>query len=346
MLEVRDVTTDPNSDAWTTLAEADTDGAGPDTSLTALEDGELPGGDSCPSGLASGDGAPHPFLLHYLSEDCASGGTTGEFNRFTGSTGGWTDWTADLSAYAGKKVDVRISIITDWGTLGLGAWVDDWTLTDGATQLEFNDFEQPLDATWQVGPPPAGTDSPVNGWTQQGAEFSEGGVVTTDDTVYSGFGFEGINESARSEFLRRTLVHLGLLADEPAAAAGGGQAAAPGVANTQTVAATKRSRAYAKLKAGKLRIDAKGRVKVRIAGAGDAGAVAKGRLRLLRGAKQVGAARFSVAAGQTKQVRVKVARSARRAVARGKAVTATLSAKGTDSSGASIAARAAVRLTR
>ena len=71
-------------------------------------------------------------------------------------------------------------------------------LTDGATQLEFNDFEQPLDASWLVGPPPAGTDSPVNGWTQQGAEFSEGGVVTTDDTVYTGFGFEGINESARS----------------------------------------------------------------------------------------------------------------------------------------------------
>ena len=43
---------------------------------------------------------------------------------------------------------------------------------------------------------------------------------------------------------------------------------------------------------------------------------------------------------------MKVARSARRAVARGKAVTATLSAKGTDSSGASIAARETVRLTR
>jgi murein tripeptide amidase MpaA len=347
-LEVRDVTDDPNSDEWTTLPEADTDGAGPDTSLTALEDGELPGGDSCPEGLASGNDAPHPFLLHYLSPDCAPTGTTGVWNRFTGSTGGWTDWTADLSAYAGRKIDVRISIITDWGTLGLGAWVDDWSLTDGATQLESNDFEQPLDASWQIGPPPAGTDSPENGWTQQGAEFSEGGVVTTDDTVYTGFGFEGINESARSEFMRRTLVHLGVLADEPAAApaAGGGQAAAPGVADTQTVAATKRSRAYAKLKAGKLRIDAKGRVHVRIAGAGDAGAVAKGRLRLATGGKQVGAARFSVRAGQTKKVSVKVATSARRAVARGTALKATLTAKGTDSSGASIAAHAAVRLTR
>ena len=28
VVEVRDVTTDPNSDAWTTLPEADTDGAG------------------------------------------------------------------------------------------------------------------------------------------------------------------------------------------------------------------------------------------------------------------------------------------------------------------------------
>ena len=348
-LEVRDVTDDPNSDAWTTLPEADTDGDGPDMSLTALDEGEAAGGDSCPEGLASGDGAPHPFLLHYLTADCESGGTTGEFNRFTGSTGGWTEWTSDLSAYAGRKIEVRLAIITDWSTLGLGAWIDDWNLTDGATQLEFNDFEQPLDASWLVGPPPAGTDSPVNGWTQQGAEFVEGGVVTTDDTVYTGFGFEAINESARTEFLRRTLVHLGVLADEPAAApaaGGGGQSAAPGVANTQTVAATKHRRAYAKLKAGKLRIDAKGRVRVNVAGAGDAGAVAKGRLRLARGGKQVGAARFTVRAGQTKQVSVKLARSARLAVRRGAAVKATLTAKGTDSSGASIAARAAVRLTR
>ena len=113
-------------------------------------------------------------------------------------------------------------MITDWGTLGLGAWVDDWNLTDGATTLEFNDFEQPLDASWQIGPPPEGTDNPTNGWTRRGQEFTEGGVVATDDTVYTGFGFEGINESARTEFLRRTLTHLGVLAagaQQPAPAA-------------------------------------------------------------------------------------------------------------------------------
>src|SRR3954470_14717859 len=119
--------------------------------------------------------------------------------------------TVDLSAYAGKKVDLRISVITDWGTLGLGVWVDDVKLTDGATVLEFNDFETGLGG-WTVGPPPAGTDVPTNGWERRTEEFKEGGVVATDDTLYTGFGFEGINKSARNEFMRRSLTHLGVLA--------------------------------------------------------------------------------------------------------------------------------------
>ena len=178
-----------------------------DTSLTTQSTG-----DSCPEGLATDSDAPHPFLLHYWSATCEPTGTTGDWHAFTGSSGGWDDWTVDLSAYAGKQVDLRISVITDWGTLGLGAWVDDWNLTDGATTLEFNDFEQPLDASWQIGPPPEGTDNPTDGWTRRGQQFTEGGVVATDDTVFTGFGFEGINESARTEFLRRTLTHLGVLA--------------------------------------------------------------------------------------------------------------------------------------
>ena len=59
----------------------------------------------------------HPFSGH-LSTDCEPAGTSGEWRRFTGSTGGWADWTADLSAYAGKKIDVRITVTTDWGTPG------------------------------------------------------------------------------------------------------------------------------------------------------------------------------------------------------------------------------------
>jgi hypothetical protein len=43
-------------------------------------------------------------------------------------------------------------------------------------------------------------------------EFQEGAVVATDDTVYSGFGFEGIRTQAkRNEFMRGVLTHLGLV---------------------------------------------------------------------------------------------------------------------------------------
>jgi murein tripeptide amidase MpaA len=342
VVEARDVTTDPNSDAWTTLPELDTDGAGgADVSLTTQSTGE-----SCPEGLATDTDAPHPFLLHYWSPTCEPTGTTGQWNAFTGSSGGWTDWTVDLSAYAGKKVDLRISVITDWSTLGLGTWVDDWRLTNSGTTLEFNDFEQPLDASWQIGPPPEGTDNPTNGWTQREQEFTEGGVVATDDTVYTGFGFEGINETARTEFLRRTLEHLGVLEPAAAPAAGtGAGAAAPAAAAAQGVSA-KQGRAYAKLKSGsRLRMDRKGRVKVRVRGEGNADAVASGKLRVVRGSKQYGAKRFSVRAGQTRTVMVKLRKSARTALRGGKTLRATLSARGTDSSGAAIAARQEVRLT-
>ena len=81
VVEARDVTTDPNSDNWTTLPEADTDGAGTaDTSLTTQDTGE-----SCPEGLASDFDAPHPFLQHYWSADCEPHGTTGDWWAFTGT---------------------------------------------------------------------------------------------------------------------------------------------------------------------------------------------------------------------------------------------------------------------
>ena len=328
-VEVRDVTTDPNSDAWTTLPEADMDGAGDaDTSLTTQSTGE-----SCPEGLASGSDALHPFLLHYWSATCAPTGTNGgQWHAFTGSSGGWTDWDVDLSAYAGKKIELRLSVITDWGTLGLGTWVDDWRLTDGATTLEFNDFEQDLDASWLIGPPPPGTEVPVDGWTRRGEEFTEGGVVATDDTVYTGFGFEGIDETARTEFLRRTLDHLGV--DVPQ----GSVAAEPGVAATN-------GRAYAKIKsARKLRIDRGGRVEVRLNAAGDDGATAAGKIRLVRGKRVYGAERFSVRAGATKTVAVTLRKSARSALRAGRTLKATLSAEGSDSSGAAIAAHQKVRI--
>ena len=61
-------------------------------------------------------------------------------------------------------------------------------------RIEFNDFEAD-DGGWADGPPPEGTDTRSTAGRGAAEEFEEGGVVATDDTVYTGFGFEGINES-------------------------------------------------------------------------------------------------------------------------------------------------------
>jgi murein tripeptide amidase MpaA len=345
VVEARDVTTNPDSDAWTTLPEADTDGAGPDTSLTTQDTG-----DSCPEGLASDTDAPHPFLQHYWSEDCEPHGATGDWHAFTGSSGGWTTWTVDLSQFAGKKVDLRLSVITDWATLGLGTWIDDLRLTDGATTIEANDFETDTGG-WQIGPPPPGTDVPVNGWERQTEEFREGGVVATEDTIYTGFGFEGINETARDEFMKRTLTHLGVLGapeepEPPASNTGtvevGGTVPPQGQGAVQGAAA---KRASAKIKSGKrLKLDRKGRVRVRVVCEGDAGAVCRGTARLTRGGKIYGANAFAIKAGKSATVRITVRKKMRKAITARR--TYSIVVRGTNSAGARISARQAVRLRR
>jgi hypothetical protein len=81
---------------------------------------------------------------------------------------------------------------------------------DGATVAETS-FETD-EGGWTIGPPPEGTDNPANGWERTTEQFQEGAVVATDDTVYTGFGFEGIRTAAkRSEFMRGVLTHLGIL---------------------------------------------------------------------------------------------------------------------------------------
>jgi hypothetical protein len=118
---------------------------------------------------------------------------------------------ADLCAYAGKKIEVSISVTTDWGTLGLGVWVDDAKVTLDGAQSSFADFESDTGG-WQLGPSPEGSANPVVGWERVTEEFQEGAVVATDDTVYSGFGFEGIRGAEkRKELMRGVLTHLGIL---------------------------------------------------------------------------------------------------------------------------------------
>jgi hypothetical protein len=195
-VEVREVGTDK----WTTL---------PAAGVTTQGTGE-----SCPEGWSSGSDMLHPQLQHYQTVNadgtCSPKGTTGDWNAFTGNSEGWHEWTSDLSAYAGKKIEVSISVITDWGTLGLGVWVDDAKVTLDGAQSSLDDFESGTGG-WQLGPSAEGSANPVVGWDRVTEEFKEGAVVATDDTVYSGFGFEGIRGAdKRAEFMRGVLQHLGL----------------------------------------------------------------------------------------------------------------------------------------
>ncbi|BCJ58833.1 zinc carboxypeptidase [Micromonospora endophytica] len=143
IVEAREVGTDD----WTTLPDAG--------GLTAPDTGE-----SCGSGWVA---QLHPFLAHYQGADCSPTGTTGEWHGATGSSNGWKEFVADLSGYAGKRVELSISYVSDWATQNLGVFVDDArVVVDGVTVAETS-FETDLGAGRWPGPRPAPFPVPTTG---------------------------------------------------------------------------------------------------------------------------------------------------------------------------------------
>ncbi|MFB7606997.1 M14 family metallopeptidase [Streptomyces gardneri] len=135
----------------------------------------------------------HPFLARYLTvgeDGCAATGTSGSWNAFTGPSNGWRQASVDLSAWAGKRVELSISYVSDPGTGETGAFVDDTRLVTGST-TEAEGFETGLGA-WTVPGAPEG--SPGNGtdWTRSPALFHSQAAVTTRDTVLLGYGLEHV----------------------------------------------------------------------------------------------------------------------------------------------------------
>jgi len=198
-------------DDWTTLADAN-DHTSADTGL------------SCPSTAASSHWhSNHPFLAHYQTvinggDACTATGTSGTWNAATGNSGGWQEWSLPIPAqFHGKDVEIAVSVATDPGTLGLGAWVDELRVLDASgAPIDSADpsFESGMDGWTLPGPPgPAGDagQSAATGWERaERAPFVEAPVVTTSDTVFTGFGFEAITGAAnRAAFMRAALTHLG-----------------------------------------------------------------------------------------------------------------------------------------
>ncbi|GGQ48341.1 zinc carboxypeptidase [Streptomyces flaveolus] len=180
------------ADEWTTLPE---NGGATGTAVPA----------ECAAGFYVGE---HPWLEHYLTlsdDGCAATGTTGQWNSLTGSSGGWKQVEFDLSAYAGKSVEVSISYVTDPGSGGRGVLADEASLVTGGTATGTEGFETSLGA-WRVAGPPAGSPAVLKDWARTGTLFQTYGAVTTDDTVLLGFGLEHLTAPAdRAALLRRAL---------------------------------------------------------------------------------------------------------------------------------------------
>jgi hypothetical protein len=186
-------------DDWTTLPDAN------GHTSDSVEDNA-----SCPQIPITEE---HPFMEHYVTlhpesspgagdATCSNGGTTGTFNAANGNSGGFVPFKFDLSAYAGKQVELSISYISDEGFQGLGVFVDDAKITvDGATLTETS-FEDGLGG-WEVPGAPEGSGGNANDWiSSTSVGYVDGPGVATKDTIYWGFGLEGVTGADK----RATLV--------------------------------------------------------------------------------------------------------------------------------------------
>ncbi|MFI6050153.1 M14 family zinc carboxypeptidase [Streptomyces violascens] len=182
-------------DDWTTLPDAN---GGSTTSVPS----------QCEQGFLLQE---HPFLTHYLtlgSPACTASGSSGAWNRFTGSSNGWQQVAIDLGAYAGKQVEVAVSYVSDPGTGGLGAFVDDTRLVVGGTPQGAEGFETSL-GPWSVPGPPAGSPGNSGDWVRSQALFHSSAAVTTRNTVLLGFGLENVPAAAdRKQVMGKALSAL------------------------------------------------------------------------------------------------------------------------------------------
>ncbi|WP_405494207.1 M14 family zinc carboxypeptidase [Streptomyces sp. NBC_00096] len=169
-------------DDWTTLPD-----------LGGLSSTTVP--EECGAGFFVND---HPFLRRYLTLDgggCAPQGTSGSWNTFTGSSGGWKQVSFDLSAYAGKSVEVSLSYITDPGSGGRGVFADEARVSVGGTDQVAEGFESSL-GVWTAQGAPAGSPDVPGDWSRSGELFKSYAAVTTRNTVLLGFGLEHVPAAA------------------------------------------------------------------------------------------------------------------------------------------------------
>jgi hypothetical protein len=108
----------------------------------------------------------HPFISsHYqtvdqAAETCAPTGLTGQWWAATGKGDGPEQWQVDLSAYAGRNVELSISYVSDDFVQRNGLFVDDIVVSTGQGSTS---FESGLDG-WTIPGPPPGSPGNENDW--------------------------------------------------------------------------------------------------------------------------------------------------------------------------------------
>jgi hypothetical protein len=136
-------------DDWTTLRDLN----GHTSQTTAR---------ACPSWLSL-----HPFLRHYQTDSgngtCAPSGTSGQWWATSGTSAGFERWTVDLSAFAGREVELAISYASDGSVQGSGVFIDDIASSTGQGSTSFERDGDTLDG-WRVLGPPAGSPANENDW--------------------------------------------------------------------------------------------------------------------------------------------------------------------------------------
>lgn len=111
------------SDAWTTLPD-------------------LRGHSSQASGnVCAGLVAAHPMLSHFLTpgsnDTCTPTGSTGAWNAASGRSRAVEPWRVDLSAYAGKSVELAFTYVSDGDVNMPGVAVDDVAVSTGEGSTSF-----------------------------------------------------------------------------------------------------------------------------------------------------------------------------------------------------------------
>ena len=206
---------------------------------------------SCPEGLASEDDAPHPFLLHYWNADCTDR-HSGNWNAFTGSTGGWTG--LDRRPLARSPGSRSRSSITLHHRLGHPRPRRVGRRREGRRRRHDDRTRRTSRPT-----PAAGPSAPIAGGLGRARAATGPDAARSSRRAASSRRRHGLHRASgsrasarrdRPEFMKRALKHLGVVKDNP-----GRRQPRPGSA----AAATRRPpQASAKLKVGKqLRADRK-----------------------------------------------------------------------------------------